>query len=130
MSQSLYILGDLLYNEDYKTKAKNSLARVCTEINRSQSPEFYASWLKFANLVQKTPYEIAITGDNFEVLRSEMQKNYLPDAIYLGGKSEGKLELLKGKVQPGNSLIFVCKEKVCELPQKTVAEALKGMKKS
>lgn len=130
MSQSLYILGDLLYNEDYKTKAKNSLARVCTEINRSQSPEFYASWLKFANLVQKTPYEIAITGDNFEVLRSEMQKNYLPDAIYLGGKSEGKLELLKGKVQPGNSLIFVCKEKVCKLPQKTVAEALKGMKKS
>ncbi len=128
MAQSLFNLGDLIYNEDYKTKAKNSLARVCSELNKTSSPEFYASWLKLANLIQKTPYEIAITGDNFQNFKTEMQKHYIPDAIYLGGKTEGTLELLKGKVQPGNTLIFVCKEKVCKLPQRSVDNALKSIK--
>ena len=128
MASALYTLGDLLYKEDYKTKAKNALARVSSELNKTNSPEFYASWLKLANLIQKTPYEVAITGDNFQIFKSEMQKKYMPDVVYLGGRSEGKLELLKGKVQPGNTLIFVCKDKVCKLPQKSVAEALKSIK--
>ncbi|HMX85490.1 MAG TPA: thioredoxin domain-containing protein, partial [Saprospiraceae bacterium] len=120
--------GDLLYNDDYSTKAKNALARASTEINKTSSPESYASWLKLASLIHRTPYEIAITGDNSEQFRAEMQKHYLPDAIYLGGKTEGTLELLKGKVQSGSTLIYVCKEKVCKLPQKTVKEALAEMK--
>ena len=128
MATSLYSLGDLLYNDDYSTKAKNALARASTEINKTSSPESYASWLKLASLIHRTPYEIAITGDNSEQFRAEMQKHYLPDAIYLGGKTEGTLELLKGKVQSGSTLIYVCKEKVCKLPQKTVKEALAEMK--
>lgn len=127
MAKSLYSLGDLLYNEEYKTKAKNVLSRVSTEISRSNSPDYYASWLKFANLVQHTPFEIAITGDNYASLKSDMQKKYLPDALYLGGKTEGNLELLKGKVVPGSNYIYVCKEKVCKLPQKTAEDAIKAM---
>ena len=73
-------------------------------------------------------YEVAIVGEKAEELRNSMIKNYLPNAILLGGKTEGSLELLKEKLQEGNTYIYVCRNKVCKLPVQEVAQALELMK--
>ncbi len=53
-----------------------------------------------------------------------MSARYLPNAVFLGGRDEGGLELLKGKLQEGETFIYVCKKNVCKLPVRSVEEAL------
>ena len=67
--------------------------------------------------------EVAITGDDFEKYRIEIEKNYIPNKIMLGGK-KGSLPLLLNRF--GNTTqIFVCRDKTCGLPVTNVADALK-----
>ena len=74
------------------------------------------------------PYEVAIVGDDYAVLQKEWQTQYLPNAILLGGKNEGSLELLESKLQEGATMIYVCQNKVCKFPVTEVEKALELMK--
>jgi uncharacterized protein YyaL (SSP411 family) len=59
-------------------------------------------------------------------LRKEMEQNYIPNKIMLGGK-KGTLPLLADK--PGDiSRIYVCRDKTCSLPVDNTADALKQIK--
>jgi uncharacterized protein len=71
---------------------------------------------------------VAIVGDDFAVKRDEMLKNFLPNALLLGGKTEGTLELLKNKHQEGRTMIYVCRNKICKLPVEEVSKAMELMK--
>ena len=44
--------------------------------------------------------------------------------IYLGGKDEGSLELLKYKKVEDQTFIYVCRDKSCKLPVKEASKAL------
>ena len=72
----------------------------------------------------RPPYEVAIVGVNASNKRDEMVQHYIPNAILLGGEDEGSLELLKDKLQDGETMIYVCRNKVCKLP---VTESLKAI---
>jgi uncharacterized protein YyaL (SSP411 family) len=67
--------------------------------------------------------EIAITGDKAEQFRIEIEKNYIPNKIILGGK-KGSLPLLLDKFA-ATTRIFICKDKTCGLPSENIEEALK-----
>ena len=68
-------------------------------------------------------YEVAIAGNKAETFRIEMEKNYIPNKIILGGK-KGSLPLLGDKYS-SLTQIFICKDKTCGLPADNIAEALK-----
>ncbi len=53
-----------------------------------------------------------------------MQRNYLPNAIFLGGATEGNLQLLENKLIEGETRIYVCQDKICKLPVTEVEQAL------
>ena len=53
-----------------------------------------------------------------------MSREYHPNALFLGGKDEGNLVLLTNKLVPGETTIYVCLEKVCQLPVTKAREAL------
>jgi uncharacterized protein YyaL (SSP411 family) len=53
-----------------------------------------------------------------------MQRKFLPHALWLGGPTEGTLELLKDKLQPDQTYIYVCRNKVCRLPVTAPDKAL------
>jgi len=76
-----------------------------------------------------THYEVAIVGKEHATKRSEMAKHYIPNKILLGGKNEGSLDLLKGKLSKGNTFIYVCQNKSCQLPVKEVGRAIEQLKK-
>ena len=69
--------------------------------------------------------EIAITGLETDVIKLELNNHYIPNKIILGG-TESSLPLLKGK-QSNETKVYVCRNKVCQLPVKTVEEALEHM---
>ena len=121
MARNLKKLGLLLYNEQYLEVSAQLLRNVMPHMVKFGSS--YSNW--FALLTDEVfgTYEVAITGSNAEGLRAEMEKNYIPNKIMLGGK-KGSLPLLQGKFGQATQ-IFVCKDKTCSLPVKDVAGALK-----
>jgi len=122
MAKVLFQLGTLTYNTNYVDMAKQMLDNVQGQI--SKQPRFYANWLQVASLFNQQPYEIAIVGKNAEAKRLAFKNHFLPNAIFLGGKNEGTLALLKNKLQDGQTTIYVCQNKVCKLPVTEVEKAI------
>lgn len=128
MARSLFYLGTYLYNNEYIEKAEQMLNNLSTQIVGNRQPNFYSNWCQLYLDFVNRPYEVAIVGDDFEAKRNALMQNYIPNALLLGGKTEGNLELLKGKLQEGETMIYVCQNKVCKLPVMEVEKALPLLK--
>ncbi|HWD87478.1 MAG TPA: thioredoxin domain-containing protein [Mucilaginibacter sp.] len=121
MAHNLKKLGLLFENEYYEGISAQMLRNVADLI-----PKYGSSYSNWAALMLNEVFgvnEVAITGGNYEELRREMEKNYVPNKIMLGG-NEGSLPLLQERFGE-TTRIFVCKDRTCGLPSLTVTDALK-----
>ncbi len=124
MAQNLQKLGLLFDEETYRTRASAMLNSVLPRIKAYGSA--YANWsIQLLNEVYGLN-EVAIVGVDFKKVKNELNKLYIPNKIVLGGVNSD-LPLLKDK-QNKETKIFICKNKTCQLPVSTVAEAVKLMK--
>lgn len=125
MAKNLFVLGNYYYNEDYINKSRQMMLNVQKDVH--QNLNFYANWAMLEINFVEEPYTVAIIGADFEAIRQKMDQYYLPQVLLLGGKGEGKLQLLEGKLMEGQTTIYVCKNKVCKLPVTNVQDALKQL---
>ncbi|RQO69064.1 thioredoxin domain-containing protein [Pedobacter sp. KBW01] len=120
MAQNLKKLGLLFDLENYTEKAAEMLAAVKPKIKTYGSA--YSNWaIQLLSEVYSTN-EIAITGSATEAIKLELGGHYIPNKIVLGG-TKSNLPLLKGK-QSNETKVYICRNKVCQLPVNTVEEAL------
>ncbi|MEM1358807.1 MAG: thioredoxin domain-containing protein, partial [Bacteroidota bacterium] len=123
VASALHQLGILTANEDMLSRARNMMALLQPKL-ASNGPRFYANWgLLYLELMEPT-YEVAILGAAAGAKRDELSKEYLPNTLFLGGEEEGGLALLTNKLNPGETTIYVCLEKVCQLPVTESSAAL------
>ena len=127
MARNLFDFGTLKYNTTYVDMAKQMLKNMMVQIESSNTPNFFSNWLQLYLDFVTPPYEIAIVGPESENLRKEIAKEYLSNGFLLGGESEGNMDLLKDKLQEGETYIYVCQNKVCKFPVQTVDKALELM---
>ncbi len=125
MAKNLYFLGTYLYKEKYLEMATQMIVNIHPTMN--QHPMFYSNWASLMMQLNQPLYEVAIVGDQWKALQSDFDAYYLPNVIYLGGSSEGNLELLANKLVEGQTTIYVCENKSCRLPVTETAKALKLM---
>jgi hypothetical protein len=124
MAQNLQKLGLLFDDELYRERASAMLKSVLPRIKAYGSA--YANWsIQLLNEVYGIN-EIAIVGLDYQAIKKEMNSLYIPNKILLGG-IKSKLPLLDGKLSD-ETKIFICKNKTCQLPVATVAEAMKLIK--
>ncbi len=121
MARNLRKLGLLFDNDNYHQISAQLLQNIVPQVERY--PSAYSNWVMLLLEEVFGTYEIAITGDNYESLRREFEKNYVPNKIILGGK-KGILPLLQDKFGT-DTQIFICKDKTCGLPARSVNDALK-----
>jgi len=126
MALNLYYLGHYLYNQGYLKQSKNMLSSAIPYMEKQAS--FYYNWFELYRRFLDEPYEIAIVGNNAETLRKQLAVHYLPNALLLGGKTEGGLDLLSLKLVKGKTMIYVCQNKTCKLPVDNVEAAVAQMK--
>jgi len=126
MAGNLFTLGQLFYREDYLRMSQQMFHNV--KADALQHPSYYANWAALACRLAEEPFEIAIVGNDFEKARQEFDTHFLPNALFLGGKTEGSLPLLENKLVEGKTMIYVCRNKTCKLPVTGVGEAMKQMK--
>ena len=124
MAKVLHHLGIYLFNEEYETIAREMTNNMLSTMTAAQQPNFYSNWgVVLADFIYE-PFEVAIVGENFDAIRQELDKTYIPNMLLLGGVEEGTVELLEGKLIKGETTIYVCKNKVCKFPVNTVKDAL------
>ena len=127
MARALFQLGTYLDQKDYMSISNRALQIVSGQFIEAGQATFYSNWCRLYSSFTRTPYEVAIVGPNHEELHQKMMSTYFPNAYYLGGKDEGSLELLKNKLVEGETYIYVCQNKVCQLPVMEVEQAISQM---
>ena len=126
MCEVLHKLGLYFYNESYLDRSKKMLHAIAQQ-QELMDPIFISNWLRIQIGFVKPLYEVAIVGKDFAALHTSILNKYTPNAILLGGASEGSLELLKEKLQEDQTYIYVCRNKVCKLPVQDVSKAIQLM---
>jgi uncharacterized protein YyaL (SSP411 family) len=121
MAYNLYVLGSFMENEQYLDLSEKMLLQISQKT--MLNPSSYANWTKLLGLKAFGAYEVAIVGEEAFSKNKMMHAQYMPTALYMGGKTEN-LPLLKSKVVKGETLIYVCQNKTCRYPVSYVSEAL------
>ncbi len=128
MGRALLHLGTYLYDSTYTERARQMLMRISEGMETTTAPSYFANWMNLYSELTYPLYEVAIVGADYAEKRQALQQHYLPNALFLGGATEGSLELLKGKLQEGETFIYVCQNKVCQLPVQEAKAAIRQMK--
>jgi hypothetical protein len=122
MANNLFRLSYLLNQPDYLKIARKMLDRISG--NMIDYPSGYSNWSQLMLNLTEPHFEVAIVGENAVNLLNELQKNHLPNVIFCAGTTENGLPLLQNRSVPGKTLIYVCRDNSCQLPVKTVEEAI------
>lgn len=127
MAHVLFRLGEFYYEQAYLNRARNMLSHMVKQIPDGLA--YYTHWASLMGLVVHQPFEVAIVGENAVSLNRELQAQHLPLAIFMGGREEN-LPLLENKLSEGETIIYVCRKRVCKMPVKAAEEALKQLQVS
>lgn len=121
MAQNLHKLGLLFDIAEYTDRAAAMLASVHSQIKSYGSA--YSNWgIQLLNDVFGIN-EIAITGPDYEDVIADFNHHYIPAKVFVAGMNS-QLPLLEEK-QSDETRIYVCKNKVCQLPVSKVEEAMR-----
>jgi uncharacterized protein YyaL (SSP411 family) len=127
MCDNLHRLGLYFYDKNYLQRSSNMLSAMMAG-PASSYPTYHSNWLRVYLSYSKALFEVAVVGPGYKKLHKDLLSQYLPQSILMGGATEGSLELLKEKLQEGQTFIYVCRNKVCKLPVKESAAAIQLMK--
>lgn len=122
MAQNLLRLSKLFPDKEYENTAIQMLKNV--QENFEKSAQNHANWLQLALFIDHPFYEVALIGEDYEKLGSEIQSNYLPNTVFAGVIKEGNIPLLKNRFVQGKTLAYVCLQGACKLPVTQSEEVL------
>jgi uncharacterized protein len=125
LAEVLYLIGEY-YGQDAYIKISTSMLNHVTKDITTAGP-YYANWAGLMGMITYRPYEVAIMGEDALQKSLQMLQHYIPTAIFMGGDKEN-LPLLENKLIAGRTIIYVCRNKVCKLPEEDVGKAMEQLK--
>ena len=124
MAENLWELGHINENKDYTRRAKNMLDAVIKLFADGKGKD-YSQWAQLLSKEFFSFKEVIIVGSDAKKMNNQIKQNYLPNVLFQISEKESKLPLLKDRFFKDETLIYVCENKVCLRPSKTVSEAIK-----
>jgi uncharacterized protein len=124
MAEVLFKLGHYYESATYldmSVKMVGSLSKDFT-----QSGPYFAKWASLMGLLVNEPFEVAVMGPDALEKSQLLMREHHPGMLIMGGDSEN-LPLLENKLVEGETIIYVCQNKVCKLPVESVELALKQL---
>ncbi|KAF0237459.1 MAG: six-hairpin [Prolixibacteraceae bacterium] len=115
----------ILGKAEYLAVIHKMLLRVTPQFSRY--PMAYANWDTIMLKITSPYFEIAILGDGSEKVLKDFQKEFRPDVLLLFSKSESEIPIFKNRFVKDKTLIYVCKDGVCQLPVETARQAFETM---
>ena len=126
MACNLFSLSHHYDRPDYKEMSEKMLNNIIDKV--AAYPSGYSNWLNLLLNYVYPFYEVAIVGKKAEDFTVPLHDAYIPNKLLCGAKKESKLPLLENRYSKGQTRIFVCQNKVCQMPTEEPEEALELMK--
>lgn len=121
MAGVLFKLSHYFDNQQYYDIVLKMVGQEIDNIRNSGI--WHSNWAAILGLIINGITEVAIMGKDALSQNVEMQKSYLPASLFMGGLVEN-LPLLLNKYIDGRTMIYVCRNKTCNLPTEDSDEAL------
>ena len=120
-----YLMASYEGNAEVRAQIQQVLSSLSPNIY--DHPLSYSLW---GRLVLRMQYEKEVvlsgTKDTVSVLQQHLSKKYLPHILLAGTSGpETKPLLISNKYQAHQTLIYVCKQHVCTLPDRRLEDALR-----
>ena len=126
LANGLFRLGIHFENNKYSEASEKMLHNIVNDMGKYGAG--YSNWALLLLNYVKPFREIVVTGNEALTKRKELQSSYLPNALFAGGTKDSKLPLMEYRFVEGQTLIYVCENRVCKLPVQDVGAALKLLK--
>lgn len=126
MAINLFKLSIYFENSYYEEVSKKMTEQVLPNIDY---PSAFANWLLLFLNYSDENKELAICGKNALEQALEIQKEYLPNIIIAGTTKETSLPFLKNRFIESENLFYLCQNKTCDLPEKSIENIYKKIKK-
>jgi len=122
MAFNLFLIGEILQNKSYLDMSEKMVGSIAGNLMNGR--EYFAKWCSLlGNQVYKS-VEIVITGKDALTFRDELDRNFIPNAVYFGGEKGGTFPLIADKTDFSKTFIYVCHDKKCLVPVTDVKSAL------
>jgi uncharacterized protein YyaL (SSP411 family) len=125
MANNLFQLGHINYNVDYSKQSKTMLTTLLPYLTEYSSS--YTNWSHLLLRVSHPFYEIAVVGEEAQSKVAGLQNKHIPNTLIVASSLESELPLFEDRFVAGETYIYVCQNRVCKLPVKTVDEALQQL---
>jgi uncharacterized protein YyaL (SSP411 family) len=123
MANNLFLLYRLIENSEYEKFALKMMANIIPQMANYGAA--YSNWGIQLLYHQHPFYEVAITGKEAKIKAKTIQKEYLPNKIVAFSEIESNLPLLTSRLKNGQTFIYICRNKSCNLPLNDTEAALK-----
>lgn len=121
MAENLQKLAVYFENPKYAETANEMMRHVIPTIDY---PSAYSNWLTLLLNYSEQTTELAICGSEAAEHVASVNKYYLPHVLVAGAQQESSLPFLRNRFTIGETLFYVCRNKTCGLPLKTIQETL------
>ena len=123
MAHNLISMG--IIKSDMKLIEQSQIMLQNTQNNLLKGQVYYANWDLLLMRFLLTQKEVVIMGTDFKAVNNELQKQLFFNTIFVGCAKEEELPLMQNRYQTDKTLIYVCKDKVCQLPVEDIKKAKK-----
>jgi len=127
MAKGLFLLGKYFENEEYSSISDQMLRNVIPQFD-TYLPS-YSNWGILLMQNSQAYYEVAICGKEAQQIALELTNEFKPNKMLIGNSSDkSALPLLELKWIDGQTTIYVCENKVCQLPVTESSKAIQQLK--
>ena len=122
MALNLFQLGTYFDKQEWIERAEHMLNGVTEELKNYGAG--YSNWACLALNLTYPFREVAIVGNNVNEKLVELYKQGITNTIFAVNAEASDLPLVKNRFVAGETLFYVCQNKSCKLPVKSVKETV------
>ncbi len=128
MANNLFRLSHYYSNSYYLKTSKQMLHNIQERI--PQYGAGYSNWLNLMCNFAGDYYEIAISGKKSKEKLLEINQQYIPNKLIAGSIGKSTIPLMEGRFSDDETLIYICVDGACQLPEAQTKKALEQVKVS
>ncbi|NLP58489.1 thioredoxin domain-containing protein [Lutibacter sp. B1] len=122
MANNLFKLSHYFSNSYYLKVSKQMLHNI--KDRTLQYGSGFSNWLQLLCNFVGDYYEIAISGKDALNKLHQINQTYIPNKLIAGSLDKSNLPLMEGRFNKNETLIYICVDGACQLPEKSTSKAI------
>ena len=127
LAKALFLLSHYFPGEKYR-ELYTKIRMNFPEPGRAMGA--YSNWMSL-HLMELFPYqELVVLGEKYKEVMRSFQREFLPQTLLAGNAVESDMPLYMNRLQGGKTLIYLCENGACQLPEENSETILKKFSSS